>query len=159
MELFWGGGKLKLVNSLLIPVFFFCPSEARWKWRWFKRNLCSRHVVLPKKENLFLVLFLSLWCGLYSFLWLLYLQSLLFCGMLLQRVWPAFICVVVQKVEDTGEMNTCWKFNRTSVHLWTALVSDLSFQGYMTFFACDVPMYDICRPQTADCKLFSLIVI
>ena len=23
MELFWGGGKLKLVNSLLIPVFFF----------------------------------------------------------------------------------------------------------------------------------------
>ena len=50
MELFWGGGKLKLVNSLLIPVFFFCPSEARWKWRWFKRNLCSRHVVLPKRK-------------------------------------------------------------------------------------------------------------
>ena len=50
MELFWGGGKLKLVYSLLIPVFFFCPSEARWKWRWFKRNLCSRHLVLPKRK-------------------------------------------------------------------------------------------------------------
>ena len=155
------GGKLKLVNSLLIPVFFFCPSEARWKRRWFKRNLYSRQVVLPKRKIYSLCS--SYHCDVDYILSsdLLYLQSLFLCGMLLQRVWPAFICVVVQKVEDAGEMNSCWKFNRTSVHLWTALVSDLSFQGYMKFFACDVPMYDICRlqtadrrPQTADCKLY-----
>ena len=152
MELFWGGGKLKLVNSLLIPVFFL-SFRSKMEMKMIQKEFVQQTCGTPQKENLFLVLFLSLWCGLYSFLWLLYLQSLFFCGMLLQRVWPAFICVVVQKVEDTGEMNTCWKFNRTSVHLWTALVSDLSFQGYMTFFACDVPMYDNCRLQTADRRL------
>ena len=152
MEFFGGGGKLKLVNSLLIPVFFL-SFRSKMEMKMIQKEFVQQTCGTPQKENLFLVLFLSLWCGLYSFLWLLYLQSLFFCGMLLQRVWPAFICVVVKKVEDAGEMNTCWKFNRTSVHLWTALVSDLSFQGYMTFFACDVPMNDICRPQAADCRL------
>ena len=158
MDFFWGsGGKLKLVNSLLIPVFFFLSFRSKMEMKMIQKEFVQQTCGTPQKENLFLVLFLSLWCGLYSFLWLLYLQSLFFCGMLLQRVWPAFICVALQKVEGAGEMNTCWKFNRTSVHLWTALVSDLSFQGYMKFlpamFRCMT--FADCRPQTADpdCRL------
>ena len=160
MELFWGGGKLKLVNSLLIPVFFFSVLQKQDGNEDDSKGICAADMwYSPKGKSIPCALLIIVMWIIFLPLIIVFAVSFFFCGMLLQRVWPAFICVVVQKVEDTGEMNTCWKFNRTSVHLWTALVSDLSFQGYMTFFACDVRMYDICRPQTADCKLFSLIVI
>ena len=60
MELFWGGGKLKLVNSLEIPVFFFLSFRSKMEMKMIQKEFVQQTCGTPQKENLFLVLFLSL---------------------------------------------------------------------------------------------------
>ena len=154
MELFWGGGKLKLVNSLLIPVFFL-SFRSKMEMKMIQKEFVQQTCGTPQKENLFLVLFLSLWCGLYSFLWLLYLRSLFFCGMLLQRVWPAFIRAVVQKVEDGSEMNTAENLIELQSTYKQLLLATFLFKVIWHFlpvmFRC-MTIADY-RLQTADWRL------
>ena len=60
MEFFGGGGKLKLVNSLLIPVFFFLSFRSKMEKKMIQKEFVQQTSGTPQKENLFLVLFLSL---------------------------------------------------------------------------------------------------
>lgn len=87
MELFWGGGKLKLVNSLLIPVFFFSVLQKQDGNEDDSKGICAADMwYSPKGKSIPCALLIIVMWIIFLPLIIVFAVSFFFCGMLLQRV-------------------------------------------------------------------------